>query len=177
MEGFVKFLHALLSRSSPLRSAQKTGDKTSPPEEDKDRILALKLRKTVEDGRMFLRPGLSLEDVAIRLDAEADAVGRAFVRFIGGDFNRYIDELRIAYAAVLFMGHESHLYSMDKIGTACGFPDNAAFGEACRKLTGRSPDTIRKLARAGKTLKGLFLTPPAYLTTSLCDTLEDEFPK
>lgn len=171
MEGFGKILHSLFSRV--LDGRDKSGGAICASDYA-DRRLVLRLRRTVEDGRLFLRPGLSVADVAKELEAEADSVGRAFARFTGGDFNRYLDELRIAYAAVLFMGHESHLYSIEKTGIRCGFPDHAAFGNACRRLTGMSPEVMREFAHGRETLRGLFLTPPVYLTTASADTLEEE---
>lgn len=171
MKRIGKFLRSLFSRSSAVRYGQdEIREKVFAPE-DKDRSLALHVIKTVELKRLFLRPGLSLADVASEMNAEADAVERIFTRFIGGDFNRYLDELRIAYAAVLFMGRESNLYSLEKIGIRCGFPDNDTFVGACRKLTGMTPEVMREFTRSRETLKGLFLNPPIYLNS---DTLEEE---
>lgn len=171
MKRIGKFLRSLFSRSSDERDGQDESRETVSPAEDKERHLALQVIKTVEQKRLFLRPGLSLADVASEMNAEADAVERLFTRFIGGDFNRYLDELRIAYAAVLFMGRESDLYSMEKIGTRCGFPDNDTFIGACRKLTGMTPEVMREFTRGRESLKGLFLNPPIYL---MSDTLEEE---
>lgn len=171
MKRFGKFLRSLCSRSSAVRHGQdEIREKIAAPE-DKDRPLALQVIKTVEQKRLFLRPGLTVADVAAEMNVEADAVERVFTRFIGGDFNRYRDELRIAYAAVLLMGHESHLYSMEKIGSQCGFPDNDAFIRVCRKLTGMTPEVMREFTRGRESLKGLFLNPPIYLKS---DILEEE---
>lgn len=163
MKRIGKVLRSLFSRSSAeCDRRDEIRGKGSPPEE-KDRPLAWQMIKTVEQQRLFLRPGLTVADVAAEMNMEADAVERIFTRFIGGDFNRYLDELRIAYAAVLFMGHESNLYSMEKIGSRCGFPDNDAFVGACRKLTGMTPEVMREFTRGRETLRGLFLIPPIYL--------------
>lgn len=171
MERFGKILRSLFARGPDGRDI--SGGAVGAPD-DADRRLVLHLRRTVEDDRLFLRPGLSVADVADELEADADSVGRAFARITGGDFNRYLDELRIAYAAVLFMSHESHLYSIEKTGIQCGFPNHAAFGNACRRLTGMSPEVMREFAHGRETLRGLFLTPPIYLTTDSADTLEEE---
>lgn len=171
MKRIGKVLRSLFSRSSAVRDGQdEMRGKVSPPQ-DKDRALALQVIKTVEQKRLFLRPGLTVADVAAEMKMEADNVERLFNRFMGGDFNRYLDELRIAYAAVLLMGHESDLYSMEKIGSRCGFPDNDTFVGACRKLTGMTPDVVREFTRGRESLRGLFLNPPIYLKS---DTLEEE---
>lgn len=172
MKRIGKLLRSLFSLPSAVLGGQdEVSGKVAPSQEDKDRPLALRIIKAVEQNRLFLRSGLTMADVASEIDTEADAVGRVFTRFLGDDFTRYLDELRIAYAAVLFMGHESHLYSMDKVGSLCGFSDEIAFADACRKLTGMTPDLIREFTRGRKTLKGLFLNPPIYLKS---DTLEEE---
>lgn len=171
MKRIGKFLRSLFSRSSDERDGQDESRETVSPAEDKERHLALRVIKTVEQKRLFLRPGLSIAEVAAQMNMEADNVERIFTRFIGGDFNRYLDELRITYAAVLFMGRESNLYSIEKIGIRCGFPDNDTFVGACLKLTGMTPDVMREFTRGRKSLKGLFLDPPIYLKS---DTLEEE---
>ena len=171
MKRIGKVLRSLFSRSSAVRNEKdEMCGKVSPPQ-DEDRALALQVIKTVEQKRLFLRPGLTVANVAAEMKMEADNVERLFNRFMGGDFNRYLDELRIAYAAVLLMGHESHLYSMEKIGSRCGFRDNDAFVGACRKLTGMTPDVVQEFTRGRESLKGLFLDPPIYLKS---DTLEEE---
>lgn len=149
-------------------------DETAAPPQDEDRLLALRLRKAVEDGRLFLRPRLTPADVAAELGIEMDTLERIFAHFIGESFHHYLNELRIAYAAVLFMGHESHLYSIEKIGTECGFPDTDAFTNACHTLTGMTPEVMREFTRGRKTLKGLFLNPPAYTTLLSFDALEED---
>lgn len=174
MKRIGNFLRSLFSRSSAVRNGQdEIREKVSAPE-DKDRPLAWQMIKTIEQKRLFLRPDLSLADLASEMNMEPDAAGRIFTRFAGGDFDRYLDEQRIAYAAVLFMGHESHLYSIEKVGCQCGFSDNDAFAGACRKLTGMTPEVMREFTRGRKTLKGLFLKPPIYLKS---DTLEEEILK
>lgn len=171
MKRIGKVLRSLFSRSSAVHNGQdEMCGKVSPPQ-DKDRALALQVIKTVEQKRLFLRPGLTVANVAAEMKMEADNVERLFNRFMGGDFDRYLDELRIAYAAVLLMGQESDLYSMEKIGSRCGFPDNDTFVGACRKLTGMTPDVVREFTRGRESLRGLFLNPPIYLKS---DMLEEE---
>lgn len=174
MKRIGKVLHSLFSCSPDVRpEQQKICETVSVPKEE-DRLLALRLRKTVEDGRLFLRPGLTPADVAAELKIGMDTLERIFPHFTSENFHRYLDELRIAYAAVLFMGQESHLYSLEKIAIECGFPDSAAFANACRTLTGMTPEVMREFTRGRKNLKGLFLIPPAYMTIVSCDTLDEE---
>lgn len=171
MKRIGKVLRSLFLRSSAVCDGQdESREKVAAPA-DKERSLALRVIKTVEQKRLFLRPGLNIAEVAAQMNMEADNVERIFTRFIDGDFNRYLDELRITYAAVLFMGRESNLYSIEKIGIRCGFPDNDTFVGACLKLTGMTPDVVREFTRGRKSLKGLFLDPPIYLKS---DTLEEE---
>lgn len=174
MKRIGKVLRSLFSRSSAeCDRRDEMREKVSAPQ-DKDRPLAWQMIKTIEQKRMFLRPGLTVADVAAEMNMETDTVERIFTQFVGRDFDRYLDELRIAYAAVMFMGHESHLYSIEKVGSQCGFTDNAAFADACRKLTGMTTEVMREFTRGRKTLKGLFLNPPIYLNS---DTLEEEILK
>lgn len=173
MKRIGNFLRSIFCRASILcQERNEISEAVSTPDKE-DLLRALRVRKAVEDGRLFLRPGLMLADVAAELNMEADALEGFFARFIGGDFARYLDELRIAYVAVLFMGHEAHLYSIEKIGAECGFPDFLIFSGACRKLTGMTPEMMRDFIRSRKTLKGLFLNPPIHMTAMSSDALEE----
>lgn len=173
MKRIGNFLRSIFCRASILcQERNEISEAVSTPDKE-DLLRALRVRKAVEDGRLFLRPGLVLADVAAELNMEADALEGFFARFIGGDFARYLDELRIAYVAVLFMGHEAHLYSIEKIGAECGFPDYLIFSDACRKLTGMTPEMMRDFIRSRKTLKGLFLNPPIHMTAMSSDALEE----
>lgn len=181
MKRIGKLLRLLFSRSATVRGKQdgvrgrqdEIRENASLSDEN-DRLLALRVRKSVEDRRLFLRPCLSFADVAAEMGVEADTLQRVFTHFIGDNFDRYLDELRIAHAALLFMGHDSHLYSIDKMSVECGFPTHFTFSDACRLLTGMTPELMREFARGRKSLKGLFLNPPIYMTAISSDTLEDE---
>lgn len=169
MKRIGKVLRSLFSRSSAVRNGQDEIREKVSPLLDKDRPLALQMIKTVEQKRLFLRPDLTVADIAAEMNMEADAVGRILTRFIDGDFNRYLDELRITYAAVLFMGRESDLYSMDKIGNRCGFPDNDTFVGTCRKLTGMTPEVMQEFTCGRETLRGIFLNTPIYLNSDMLE--------
>lgn len=173
MKRIKSFLQSIFCRASILRQERNEISKAVSTPDNEDLLRALRVRRAVEDGRLFLRPGLSLADVAAELNMEVDALEGFFARFIGGEFARYLDELRIAYVAVLFMGHEAHLYSIEKIGAECGFPDFLIFSGACRKLTGMTPEMMRDFIRSRKTLKGLFLNPPIHMTAMSSDALEE----
>lgn len=169
-----KVIRSLFSPSSAADDDRDDVCEKVSDTEDKERTQAFQVIKTIELKRLFLRPELTIADVASEMDMGADAVEHIFSRFVDGNFTRYLEELRIAYAALLFMGHESQLYSMEKIGVKCGFPDNAAFDDACRRLTGMTPEVMREFTRGRETLTGLFLNPPIYLTVISSDTLEEK---
>lgn len=173
MKRIKSFLQSIFCRAFILRQERNENSKVVSAPDNEDFLRALRVRKAVEDGRLFLRPGLMLADVAAELNMEVDVLEGFFARFIGGEFARYLDELRIAYVAVLFMGHEAHLYSIEKIGAECGFPDFLIFSDACRKLTGMTPEMMRDFIRSRKTLKGLFLNPPIHMTAMSSDALEE----
>lgn len=174
MKRIGKLLRSLFSRSTVVRSVQDEVRGRYSVSDENDRLLALRVRKSVEDGRLFLRPGLSLADVATEMEVEVVTLERIFAHFIGDNFDRYLNELRIAHAALLFMGHDSHLYSIDKMSGECGFPNHLNFSDACLILTGMTPELIRDFTRGRKSLKGLFLVPPTYMTAISPDTLEEE---
>lgn len=162
MKGIAKFLRSLFTSSSAVRSGREDNHESVSLPPDEERRLALQVRREVEDGRLFLRPGLTLADVAAKIHQEVGTLERVFTRFIGNDFCLYLDELRIAYVAVLYMGNEAHLYSVEKIGVECGFADHFSFCDACMKLTGMTPEMMGEFIRSRKTLKGLFLNQPIY---------------
>lgn len=162
MKRIVKFLQSLFSPSSVACSEQNESCESVSLPQDVEHHLAQQVRQEVEDNRMFLRPDLTLADVATKMNLEVGTLEQVFARHFGDDFRLYLDELRIGYAAVLFMGRESHLFSVEKIGIQCGFPDQFSFRDTCMKLTGMTPEMMLEFIRSRKTLKGLFLNQPIY---------------
>ncbi|MDL2228416.1 helix-turn-helix domain-containing protein [Odoribacter sp. OttesenSCG-928-L07] len=72
-----------------------------------------------------------------------------------------LDEHRITHAAILFLGSNSHLYSMEKIGEESGFESYDAFYNCSKQLTGMSPEEMRDYVRARNSLNGMFVEEDA----------------
>lgn len=141
--------------------------KTLSKSDIRDKELALRIRELIEGGKLYLNPDLSKETVAAELKEDSCSISRAFSLFAVPDFELYLNELRVMYAAILFMGRDSFLYSIEETGKQSGFSDLNTFNHACRELTGMSPESVREFAHSRHSLKGLFLNEPIYICHSL----------
>lgn len=111
----------------------------------------------IEDKKMYLNHDLSLDNIATRLREDGSGFFEVSDFFSKQEFENYLNELRITHAAILFLGNNSHLFSMEKIGMESGFDSYDSFCKTSQQLTGMLPEEIRKFVRLRNSLKGVFL--------------------
>ena len=131
---------------------------------DRFRKIAIRIRELVEERRLSSDSQMSLWKIAELLDEDADVVAEAITLYIGNSFDCYIDELRLMNAGIYFFDKKSNLYSMEVIAGKAGFADLQSFVAACRRMTGMTPEAMRDFVHNRRSLNGLFLNQPIYMT-------------
>lgn len=92
----------------------------------------------------FYQTGITLEEIAAKLDITPEYLGTQFNRSMGMYFNTYIKNYRINKAKELLLGTQLKLYQIaDKIG----FSDPKYFSKVFKETTGYSPADYRKMHR------------------------------
>ena len=138
--------------------------KTSNEPYTRYRNIAIRIRELVEERRLSSDSQMSLWKIAELIGEDTDVVAKAVTLFIGNSFDCYIDELRLMNAGIYFFDRKSNLYSMEAIAGKAGFADMQSFAATCRRMTGMTPEAMRDFVHNRRSLNGLFLNQPIYMT-------------
>jgi AraC-like DNA-binding protein len=99
----------------------------------KTELIKQQIYKAVVEDRLFLKPHLTLEDVASKCRYGRTYLSKVFKQELGGFFN-YINELRLNYADEYIRNHP--LATLDEVAMASGFTSRQAFYSVKRRLKG-----------------------------------------
>ena len=139
------------------------------------RKIAIRIRELVEERRLSSDSQMSVRKIAELMGEDADVVAEAITLYIGSSFDCYIDELRLMNVGIYFFDKKSNLYSMEAIAGKTGFADLQSFVAACHRMTGMTPEAMRDFVHNRRSLNGLFLNQPIYMTdvpeAPLCETI------
>lgn len=119
--------------------------RTDPVKLEMEMSEADSLAKTIEtrmlDSEWFLEPRLSVGDVAKRLGTNESYVSRAVNSGLGKSFNRYVNEMRVAYAKEQMREEGTQILT---IALNSGFNSKATFNRVFREFEGVTPSQFRK---------------------------------
>lgn len=96
------------------------------------------LERWVEQGQMYLRPDLTLQEIAQALATNRTYVSNYISQVIGMSFYDYINRLRIERSAIPLI-NEHPEYTFEYIARQSGFASMATFRRAFMKITGQTP--------------------------------------
>ena len=100
------------------------------------------LERIVEEEMLYLKPDLSLEDLANRVLTNRTYLSDYFNKVKHTSFYDYINSLRIHKKSVPLMQQHPE-YTLEYIAAKSGFLSISTFRRAFRKLTGKSPGQYR----------------------------------
>ena len=102
-----------------------------------DNSLLSRFQRLMLKEKLFLQPGLTLSDVADRLDSNKTYVSRMVNNTFGLGFPELLNTLRVDYAEQYILHHRrAH---QEEIAHACGFMTASAFNNVFKKTTGYTP--------------------------------------
>ncbi len=88
--------------------------------------------------------GVTLDEIAGKLNITPEYLGSLFHREVGETFSSYIKNYRVKKAKGLLIGTDMKIYD---ISTAVGYADSKYFSRVFREMTGHLPADFRKLNR------------------------------
>ena len=102
---------------------------------------AAHLEKTVNEQKIFLNSGLSLDDVSSKTGIPKHQLSQIFNVIIGKSFYQYIAEKRIQEA----MGRidEGDNLTLESLAYDCGFNSKTSFNKYFKSITGKTPSEYR----------------------------------
>lgn len=113
-----------------------------PNEELEEQKMRLVTRRTKSLIHEFYSKGITLEEIAEKLNITPEYLGTQFHKEVGVSFSSYMKEYRIQKAKKLLLGTNLKLY---EIADQVGYSDPKHFSKVFREITGQLPAEYRKL--------------------------------
>ncbi|MFN8355576.1 MAG: AraC family transcriptional regulator [Spirosomataceae bacterium] len=106
---------------------------------EETRVWQEKLRKLMEEEKLYLQPELSLSDIALRLKTNISTLSGVVNGAFGKNFNDFVNEYRVKEFQERMNLPENRNLTLLGIAYDCGFNSKATFNRAFKKHTGKSP--------------------------------------
>jgi AraC-like DNA-binding protein len=132
---YLELRHGLLTRLH-----QPAGRERVAPDDP----MLQRLRRAVEEERLYLDPSLSLRTLAQALRLSPQHVSRLVNAGIGSSFNDYLNRLRVEEACRILSGPDGASRKIGALADDCGFGSPSVFYAAFRKFTGRTPSEYQR---------------------------------
>lgn len=115
------------------------------PEQTTLQELALRFEQTVRGLRLHTIPRLSLDDVAGLLGASRYDISRAVNLCCGCSFSEYMNLRRMEEVRQLLRSAPpGKKLTVNELARQAGFSDRKGLHRVCKRLTGLSPEQLRK---------------------------------
>ncbi|CDC05452.1 response regulator receiver domain protein [[Clostridium] leptum CAG:27] len=111
-------------------------------DEDKDDNMRLVIRRTKSLIHEFYARGITLDEIAEKLNVTPEYLGSQFHKEVGVTFSTYMKEYRIQKAKKLLIGTNLKLY---EVAEQVGYATPKYFSKIFKEVTGQFPAEYRKL--------------------------------
>lgn len=116
----------------------------SPQDADKFNALFKKLDTIINEGKLYLKTNLTIHELGVRLDLNSKYLSQAINHQDGLNFNKYINQKRIAHSKLLLLDDNYNKYSLEGIAQESGFRSKSTFNTTFKVITGITPSEYRK---------------------------------
>lgn len=123
--------------------ASEEEDAAARLKDDKSRDMFLQLEQRIINERLFRKPKISRDELIALLDVDKGTFVSLLMVFSGKPFNRYINDMRLDYAASLLRKNTN--FSVEAIAIDCGIPVRQTFYRLFTEKFGLSPAEYRKM--------------------------------
>lgn len=106
--------------------------------------IGLTVRKTIRMIHDYYKDGITLDEIAGRLNITPEYLSAQFQKEMGLNFSSYIRNYRIGKAKHLLVGSNMKVY---EVANQVGYQDSKYFSRVFRQVTGQKPDEYRKTKR------------------------------
>ena len=103
-----------------------------------------RLTELMEEEKVFLDPGLSLPQLATRLNCSVNHLSQAINAGFGMSFFDYVNQYRVKEAMAVLCFNEGSVPAILDIALQVGFNSTSTFYAAFKKSTGQTPAQYRK---------------------------------
>lgn len=123
--------------------ASEKEDAAARLKDDKSRDMFLQLEQRIINERLFRKPKISRDELIALLGVDKGTFVSLLMVFSGKPFNRYINDMRLDYAAALLRKNTN--FSVEAIAIDCGIPVRQTFYRLFTEKFGLSPAEYRKM--------------------------------
>lgn len=123
--------------------ASEEEDAAARLKDDKSHDMFLQLEQRIINERLFRKPKISRDELIALLDVDKGTFVSLLMVFSGKPFNRYINDMRLDYAAALLRKNTN--FSVEAIAIDCGIPVRQTFYRLFTEKFGLSPAEYRKM--------------------------------
>ncbi len=106
--------------------------------------LAQKITKSIEINKLYKEMGLTVGDIAEKIDSQPYLVSQAINTCLGKNFFELINRYRVEEAKNLLLDESWNYLSIVGIGFEAGFNSKTAFNTSFKKFTGVTPSQFKK---------------------------------
>ncbi len=114
------------------------------PDEQERRILR-DLQKAMEQGKVFLDPTISVQDLAKRLGTNRTSLSHIINTHLNQNFASLLNSYRIKEAVNLLSDPQHFDDKMEAVGEMCGYNNRQVFHAAFKKEMGITPSHFRNI--------------------------------
>ena len=123
--------------------ASEEEDAVARLKDDKSRDMFLQLEQRIINERLFRKPKISRDELITLLGVDKGTFVSLLMVYSGKPFNRYINDMRLDYAASLLRKNTN--FSVEAIAIDCGIPVRQTFYRLFTEKFGLSPAEYRKM--------------------------------
>lgn len=124
-------------------AASEEEDAAARLKDDKSRDMFLQLEQRIINERLFRKPKISRDELIALLGVDKGTFVSLLMVYSGKPFNRYINDMRLDYAASLLRKNTN--FSVEAIAIDCGIPVRQTFYRLFTEKFGLSPAEYRKM--------------------------------
>jgi two-component system response regulator YesN len=108
----------------------------------RDSSINLTVQRTKSMVHEFYDQGITLDEIALKLNITPEYLGTQFHKEVGVNFSSYIKDYRIMKAKELIIGTQLKLY---EVANKVGYSDSKYFSQVFKECTGQLPTEYRKI--------------------------------
>lgn len=108
------------------------------------RAMTEKASELLTTNKLYLKPDLTINEVADLLETNRTYLSEAINRVYGNSFTIYVNEFRVKEAVNLISHNENDKYTVDILAKMSGFSNRKTFHSAFVRATGLTPSEFRR---------------------------------
>jgi AraC-like DNA-binding protein len=107
-------------------------------------LIKEKLEKLFAEGKIYLKPNLTIVDVAVELGTNRTYVSQLINDYYKMNFSLFVNRYRVEKAKEFLMSKETGIYSLETIGEQCGFGTQNNFIRVFRIFENTTPGKFKE---------------------------------